>query len=477
MQQAIRLLALTRAEFLQTIETELMENPALESNDDAERPWVEDPWRDTASCPNTGATAQDRALSVLDRMLTPEWQQYLDNHANDRHDTRAFESLPSDDAPEPWESRVTKKPTLEEHLIWQLRMSKIGPGEARIGILIIGNLDERGYLAVALEEICSLAQATRAEVEAVLKRVQRFDPIGVAARDLAECLLIQLGCSGLADGLAARMVSHCLAHLESRRYEKIARDLGVSIEQVLEAMRVIGSLEPKPSRGYDAEEAWFVTPDVFVERSGDEIVVRVNDTDLPRLRVSSSYSRTIGPGGETDESLRQYLKDKIRAAKWFIESVEQRQKTLRKVTQSIFKFQREFLERGAGYLKPLVLREVARDISMHESTVSRATSNKWVSTPHGVFQFKRFFQHAIPGPDGDLASERVKELIRRVITGEDAQKPHSDEEIVTLLAQQSVHMARRTVAKYRESMGILPSWNRRAAPAHGKGASRTGFRS
>jgi RNA polymerase sigma-54 factor len=466
MQQAIRLLALTRAEFLQTIETEFMENPALESDDGAEERCVDDLWADAASSANSDAAAPDRALSVLDRMLTPEWQQYLDN-VNDRHDTRAFEPLPNEDASEPWENRLAKKPTLEEHLIWQLRMSKIAHREAHIGLLIIGNLDERGYLAVALEEICSLTQAAHEEVEAVLKRVQRFDPIGVAARDLAECLLIQLDCSGLADGLAARMVSSCLAHLESRRYERIARDLGVSIEQVLDAMRVISSLEPKPSRGYDPAEAWFVTPDVFVEKNGDEIVVRVNDADVPRLRVNSRYSLTIGDG-ETDEILRQYLKDKIRAAKWFIESVEQRQKTLRKVTQSIFKFQREFLERGAGYLKPLVLREVARDIGMHESTVSRATSNKWVSTPHGVFQFKRFFQNAIPGPEGDLASARVKELIRRVITGEDPQKPHSDEEIVTLLAKQSIHMARRTVAKYRESMGILPSWNRRAALAHAK---------
>jgi RNA polymerase sigma-54 factor len=473
LQQAIRLLALTRAEFLQTIETEFMENPALESDDSAEERCVDEPWADAASSVNTGAAAQDRALSVLDRMLTPEWQQYLDNHANDRHDTRAFESLPNKDASEPWENRLAKEPTLEEHLIWQLRMSKIGHREARIGLLIIGNLDERGYLAVALEEICSLTQAAHEEVEAVLKRVQRFDPIGVAARDLAECLLVQLECSGMADGLAARMVSHCLAHLESRRYKRIARDLEVSIEEVLDATRVIGSLEPRPSRAYDPEDAWFVTPDVFVEKNGDEIVVRVNDADVPRLRVSSRYSLTMGPGGETDESLRQYLKDKIRAAKWFIESVEQRQKTLRKVTQSIFKFQREFLERGVGYLKPLVLREVARDIGMHESTVSRATSNKWVSTPHGVFQFKRFFQNAIPGPDGDLASARVKELIRRVITGEDPQKPHSDEEIVTLLAKQSIRMARRTVAKYRESMGIMPSWNRRAALAHAKGANST----
>jgi RNA polymerase sigma-54 factor len=471
LRQAIELLQRSQIELLESVQTQLMENPALELDESAGTQTAADQQADTGLATEGAEPARDPAVNVVDKMLSPDWQQYLDNNSNDRHDIRVFE--PSrEDAGDLWDSRLTTKTTLEDHLVWQLRLSKINDRESLIGLFIIGNLDEKGYLAVTLDDICAVTQATAEEVTAVLKRVQCFDPVGVAARDLRECLLIQVDTLELGDGLAAGIVCHCLSHLESKHYEKIARNFQVTVDQVLEAVQVITSLEPKPSRGYDQDEAWPLVPDVFVEKSGDEIVVHLNDGDVPRLHISSRYQRMAEPDSEVEEPLRQYLKEKIRAAKWFIDSIEQRHKTMRRVTQSIFKFQREFLEHGVSHLKPLVLREVAADIGMHESTVSRATSNKWVSTPHGIFELKWFFQSSVSKTDGDIASASVKAIIRDVINKEDPRRPHSDEHIVALLLDNSINMARRTVAKYREAMGILPSWNRRSVPAKASGVSK-----
>ncbi|MGH7929133.1 MAG: RNA polymerase factor sigma-54, partial [Candidatus Binatia bacterium] len=459
LQQAIKLLQLSRLELIESVQTELLENPGLELDEGPDTQSIADRQADVEARANSPEAPQDPVinveLSTVDQMLSPDWQQYLDNHANERHDIRPFEPTTNEDASDPWNNRLTKKTTLEDHLIWQLRLSKISDREAVIGLFIIGNLDDEGYLAVTLDEICAATQATVGEVELVLKRVQCFDPVGVAARDLRECLLVQLESLGHADSLAARVVSRCLAHLGSKRYEKIARELQVSLDQVLEALGVIISLEPKPSRGYEQDEAHPVVPDVFVEKNGDETVVNLNDADVPRLHLSTRYQSMAGPDSGAEEPVRQYLKEKLRAAKWFIDSIEQRQKTLRKVTQSIFKFQRAFLQGGVSHLKPLVLREVAADVGVHESTVSRTTSNKWVSTPHGIFELKWFFQNPVSTTHGDIASASVKAIIRDVIYKEDPQRPHSDEHIVALLSCKSINMARRTVAKYREAMGIL----------------------
>jgi RNA polymerase sigma-54 factor len=296
----------------------------------------------------------------------------------------------------------------------------------------------------------------------VLKRIQFFDPVGVAARDLRECLLNQLESLSLSDSLAARIVADYLSHLESRRYEKMARDLGVSINEIAEASHLITSLEPKPSRGYEQDEIRTVLPDVFVEKVGNDYVIYLNDDGVPRLRVSSLYTRMAGQEGEAVEQARQYLQEKVRAATWLIKSIQQRQQTLFRVTQSIFKFQQEFLEHGVSRLKPMVLRDVAEDIQMHESTVSRATANKYVHTPQGLYELKFFFQSSVKRENGeDVASESVKEKIRNIIAQEDHNRPFSDQHIAEKLSTDSITIARRTVAKYREAMGILPSSKRR----------------
>jgi RNA polymerase sigma-54 factor len=366
------------------------------------------------------------------------------------------------DSPPSWENSLTKKTSLEDHLLWQLRLSKITDLESAIGLYIIQNLNENGYLTLTVDEICAATESTPEAVEALLKRIQYFDPVGVAARDLRECLLVQLDNLHLSDSLAAMIVGNYLSFLESKRYERLAKDLNVTIEAIADAAHLIASLEPKPSRGFEQDEVRTVLPDVFVEKIGGEWVIYLNDDGVPRLRVSSLYRRMAGQEGAAEEEARQYLQEKVRAATWLIKSIQQRQQTLMKVTQSIFKFQADFLDSGVSQLKPMVLRDVAEDIHMHESTVSRATANKYVHTPQGLFELKYFFQSAISTGSGeDVASESVKQKIRQIIDGEDPRAPYSDQYIATALSSDSIEIARRTVAKYREAMGILPSSKRR----------------
>jgi RNA polymerase sigma-54 factor len=295
----------------------------------------------------------------------------------------------------------------------------------------------------------------------VLRRIQEFDPPGVAARELSECLLIQLRQLGLAeDSLAARIVRDYLPMLESRRFDRLARELGVPIEQIAEATKIISVLEPKPGRDFGDADTRYVTPDVYVHKVGEEYVVTLNEEGLPRLRVSSFYRRMLGQSG-TPEA-RGYIQEKMRAAAWLIKSIHQRQRTLYMVTSSIVKFQRDFLEGGVAFLRPLVLKDVANDIGMHESTVSRATAGKYVHTPQGTFELKYFFTSSLRGGQGsEVSAESVKEKIREIIAKEDARKPLSDQYIAEMLGKEQIDIARRTVAKYRELMGILPSSKRK----------------
>ncbi len=433
LQQAIKLLQLSRVELEEMVLKELQENPALEegpteeAESSAEQPRTETP---VSAGSDPSELVLNRELSAVDKIGTLDWQEYLDTHSNSIHGSLTAEATSEDgDSPPSWENSLTKKTTLEDHLIWQLRLSKISERESTIGLHVIQNPDEN---------------------------------VGVAARDLRECLLIQLENLHLSDSLAAKIVANYLNFLESKRYEKLAKDLLVSIDEIAEAAHLIATLEPKPSRGFEQDEVRTVLPDVFVEKIGDEYVIFLNDDGVPRLRVNSLYRRLAGQEGAAEEQARQYLQEKVRAAHWLIKSIQQRQQTLFRVTQSIFKFQLEFLDHGVSHLKPMVLRDVAEDIDMHESTVSRATANKYVHTPQGLFELKFFFQSGLRGGNGeDVASESVKEKIRGIIAAEDPRKPYSDQHIAATLSGDSIEIARRTVAKYREAMGILPSSKRR----------------
>ncbi len=466
LQQAIKLLQLSRVELEEMVTKELQENPALEEGpaEEAEASGEQPRSETQASVPENGSElVLNRELSAVDKIGTLDWQEYLDTHSNSIHGSLTAEATSDDgDSPPSWENSLTKKTTLEDHLIWQLRLSKITERESTIGSYVIQNLDQNGYLVLSREEICTATGSSAEEVEAVLRRIHFFDPVGVAAQDLRECLLIQLENLQLSDSLAAKIIASYLNFLESKRYEKLAKDLGVTIDEIAEAAHLIATLEPKPSRGFEQDEVRTVLPDVFVEKVGDEYVIFLNDDGVPRLRVNSLYRRLAGQEGAAEEQARQYLQEKVRAAHWLIKSIQQRQQTLFRVTQSIFKFQQEFLDHGVSNLKPMVLRDVAEDIDMHESTVSRATANKYVHTPQGLFELKFFFQSGLHSGNGeDVASESVKEKIRGIIAAEDPRKPYSDQHIAAALSNDSIEIARRTVAKYREAMGILPSSKRR----------------
>lgn len=496
LQQAIKLLQLSRFELEELISKELEENPVLELEDgqeekpgeeasgeeeggiegnaiegDAEKGNAEEgvPKQEVDEealadsfheLPDTGISHD---LNPVDKIGTWDWQEYLENHSNSIHGTLTGEALNEDGEGYPsWENVLTKKISLEDRLVWQLRLSRLTEHEEKIGFYIIGKLDENGYLAVALEEVSRATGATPEEAERVLKRIQLFDPVGIAARDLRECLLVQLENLGHGTHLAARIVSDHLSQLHPQHYEKLARELGVSVNEVMAAAQLIASLEPKPAQSFEEEEVRTIVPDVSVEKMGNEYVVLLNDDGIPRLRVNPLYRRLASQEGGQEGQAREYLQEKVRAAAWLIKSIHQRQRTLYRVSQSIVKFQKDFLEQGVSHLRPMVLKNVAEDIGMHESTVSRATANKYIHTPQGLFELKYFFQSGLRAGAGEnVASESVKEKIRRIISSEDPKKPYSDQHIAKILSQEMIGIARRTVAKYREAMGIHPSSKRR----------------
>jgi RNA polymerase sigma-54 factor len=465
LRQAIKILQVSRTELESLIETELEENPILEEGSPEKNapeveigePRVDGVMGEVEPTPEAPKPEAENAKDLKEI----DWGEYFETYGNEFHGASYTDTDPGDDDRRPsLENVLSKTQDLLGHLEWQLRLSTFTNEEDRIAALIIGNVDNDGYLGASVEEIAAMGGVEPEAVEAVLAKLQEFDPPGVCARTLRECLIIQLRQLGEGDSLAALIVRDHLDALESRRFEKLARDLSLPIEDVLEASKVVASLEPKPGRNFGEGEARYVTPDVFITKVGEEYVINLNDDGLPYLRVSHYYKRMLGadPSGEA----KGYIQEKMRAASWLIKSIQQRQRTIYLVTQSIVKFQRDFFERGISGLRPLVLKDVANDIGMHESTVSRATSNKYVHTPQGTFELKFFFTSSLRAGGGeDVSSESVKQRIREIIQGEDAHHPYSDQYIAALLAKENVDIARRTVAKYREMMGILPSSKRK----------------
>jgi len=464
LRQAIKILQVSRTELETLIENELEENPVLEEGQ-AEKGTLElDPAEPAVDGVMGEAEPPPEAPKIEENakdLKEIDWGEYLETYGNEFQGSSYADNSPGDDDRRPsLENVLTKSQDLLGHLEWQLRLSTLDREEERLAALIIGNTNDDGYLGAGVEELAELAAVEPAAVEAVLAKVQEFDPPGVCARDLRECLLIQLRQLGAGDSLAARIVRDHLDSLESRRFERLARDLGASIEQVIEAAKAVASLEPKPGRNFGEGEARYVTPDVFITKVSGEYVINLNDDGMPYLRVSHYYKRMLG--ADSSGEAKGYIQEKMRAASWLIKSIQQRQRTIYLVTQSIVKFQRDFFERGIPGLRPLVLKDVANDIGMHESTVSRATSNKYVHTPQGTFELKFFFTSSLRAGGGeDVSSESVKQRIREMIQAEDARHPYSDQYIAALLAKENVDIARRTVAKYREMMGILPSSKRK----------------
>ncbi len=468
LQQAIKLLQLSRLELVGLVQKELEENPVLEellegdaegSADDAsEAPEVPEATQaasEELAAPEAPA-ADDREPTDAEKIADLDWQSYLDTYPQ-----TGVREARDDDRPS-FEATLTRRPTLSEHLTWQLQMDPIPEDQERAAQYIIGNLDERGYLRSTVEEIARQAGVEEKPVEEALERIQTLDPAGVAARDLKECLGIQIRALGITDPLVTRIIDEVLETLIKRDFRGVARKLGTSIEPVAAAARVIGRLEPRPGRAFGGDEPVYIIPDIYVYKIGDDFHIVLNDDGLPRLRINRLYRDVLARGGDTPKDTRAYVHDKVRSALWLIKSIHQRQRTIYKVMQSIIKFQRDFFEKGISYLKPLNLRDIADDIEMHESTVSRVTTNKYTHTPQGIFELKYFFNSSIRRVEGDaIASESVKDRIQHLIRNEDPRRPLSDQRIAEMLRVANINIARRTVTKYRESLNLLSSTKRR----------------
>ena len=460
LQQAIRLLQLTRLELVDLISQEMKENPLLEETEEE---------RESAEGETTAA-GQEEAETPPEPEVTPEvkgtgegvdefdWESYLENS----NLTPFQKSSPDGEERPSFENFLTKRTTLTDHLWWQLQLSHFTEEEHEAGTWIIGNLDEDGYLKISLEEICSETNLPMEAVERVLRRIQQFDPVGVGSRDLKECLLIQLEQMNPRDAIAEKIVYEHLSLLKNRNYPAIAKRLGMSLDRVNRASSLISRLDPKPGKAFGGEVIQEIIPDVYVYKVEGDYVINLNDDGIPRLKINSIYRNILNGNRLTPEGDRKYIQDKLRSALWLIRSIHQRQRTIYKVAKSIVKFQREFLDKGIQYLKPLVLRDVAEDIQMHESTISRVTHNKYIHTPQGIYELKFFFNAGITSTQGEeMASESVKNLVREIIAKEDPRKPYSDEKLVQILQGMNIHIARRTVSKYREMMRILSSNERR----------------
>jgi RNA polymerase sigma-54 factor len=494
LQQAIKILQLSLPELEAVVQNELDSNPMLEPldqsvaetaanvNEGEEPPPASDgeplpaepevgavsetegEWEPAAEdrAPETVATeAPDAAVELgeLSRLDKLDWREYLENYSNNWQDGEAPD--PDDERRQTLENTLTRKTSLEDHLMWQLRLSILSETDQRIGATIIYNLSDDGYLETPVEELAAQLETTVEPVERVLKRVQLFDPPGVAARDLRECLFAQLRNHGMEESLAALVVLNHLDLLERHRYAEIAKSLGVPLEMVGEAAKAISLLEPKPGRDYGGPEPAYIVPDVFIHKLGDDFVVTLNESAVPRLRLANYYQRVLNDGAVAAET-KEYLQERLRSARWLVKSIYQRQQTIFKVANSIVKFQRAFFEHGISTLRPLVLKDVAEDIGMHESTISRATANKYAHTPQGIFELKFFFTSGVKAVDGgDVSAETVKEKIRALVSTEPQGDPLSDQALADILRKDQINIARRTVAKYRQALGILPSGRRK----------------
>ena len=360
-----------------------------------------------------------------------------------------------------FENLLTRKGTLIDHLLWQLHMGQYSEMDVRVGEVIIGNVDDYGYLRASLPEIAAASSATEEDVQDVLDCIQEFDPPGVAARDLRECLLIQARNLGMKGSVVENILIHHLGDLEKRNYKQIVRSLKVDMNQVLVASKIISGFDPRPGSSFSTDDVHYISPDIFVHKVGDDYIVMLNEEGLPNLKVSSQYADVRG-NGTIDSQAEHYINDKMRSAVWLIKSIQQRQRTIYKVAKSIIRFQREYFDRGIEYLRPLVLRDIAEDIGMHESTISRVTTNKYMQTPQGLFELKYFFNSGLSTSEGDfVASESVKNRIKEIIEKENPKKPLSDQKIAELLTSQTVNIARRTVTKYREMLNLGSSSERK----------------
>lgn len=453
MQQSLRILQAPSLDLDAMVRQELESNPVLEEAPRSE----EDSSEETAA---EGPSLPDDLEAIA--QLDDEWREYFNQAAATAPRTDAE----TEERRQAFFDSITRPETLQEHLLAQIGLEDADDALRPVCEQIIGNLDERGYLSAGEEELLGWAGGNRAIAGRALAMVQSFDPVGVGARDLRECLALQLARLGHgAESAAARIARAHLEDLAERRFAAIAGALGLRVEDVQRAAGVIATLDPSPGGRFAANDARFIVPDLAVQKDGDAWVVLQNDDALPRLRIGNAYKDLLGETGQSRE-VRDYIHARIRSAKFFIQSIHQRQRTILRIAQEIVRIQRDFLEHGRERLRPLTMAEMAKRLGVHETTVGRAVSGKFMRTPHGVFELKWFFTPGVKTPHGDAISvARVKAAISGLIGDESPDRPLSDQEIAAALDRRGMPIARRTVAKYREELGLLPSHDRKRGAA------------
>jgi len=464
LQQAIKMLQLNKLEIETMIQKELAENAVLEEVDENNR----------SSSNSTESTEYDQTIDSISKEGKREEEKdpfekidietffadYLDTYPVKRRysyeESTEFSTF---------ENTLSKPQSLYDHLIWQLELCTDEEILKRIGRAIIGNLDKAGYLRASIDEIVDMdADFTPEKVREAVKLFRQFDPPGVAATDLKECLQIQMEYLGIDDEVCKALVSKYLRILQKRDYEKIEKELGIDREELKEKLEVIRHLDPKPGLKYNEERSIYIEPEVFVVKENGEYKVTINDEGLPKLRINPYYKKLAALKKDGDEGAVEYIKEKMKNAMWLLKSFDQRQKTIYKVTESIIRHQKDFFDYGEGHLKPMILYDIAQDVGLHESTISRVVNNKYMHTPSGVFELKYFFQRGITSETGDeISSITVKKKIKEIIEKEKPKKPLSDAKVAEILSKEGLTIARRTVAKYREEMNI-PSSSKRKEP-------------
>ncbi len=460
LQQAIKLLQLNRIELAETLRQEIEQNPVLEEIDTDPGTDLDisaAPTSDTEEQPPP-AIETTREVSI-DGTNTKSMEEInWDDYDNVYDAGFSFSREAPDTSRASRLDFLSEKPTLKSHLQWQICHAELTPDEKKVADFVIGNLNHHGFLEVTVEDVMEGMECDQQLAERGIEIIQNLDPAGIGARNVRESLLLQLARIGLGDSLAADIIRNHLHSLELKNFGAIARATKSSTAEVLAAVKAITELDPFPGRRFSDEDISYITPDVFIHKVGDEYLIVLNDEGLPRLQLSPHYQQILeNADGATSKETKGYLQEKVRDAMWLIKSLQQRQRTIYKVVESILRFQRDFFEHGVSQLRPMILKDVADDIGMHESTVSRVTSNKYVHTPQGVFELKYFFSTAITQRGGDdLAAESIRDRIRTMIKNENPDKPLTDNAISEIFARENIKVARRTVAKYREQLGILP---------------------
>ncbi|NUM52465.1 MAG: RNA polymerase factor sigma-54 [Candidatus Hydrogenedentes bacterium] len=451
MQQAIQILQLSGIELEQYLQKELEQNPVLEQLVKEPKPETVQP---PAPATSDGATIEDTAFNLDD--YATQWTDF-------RREGTDFSRNPDlAERRDHYQNSITKEESFSSMLLTQLRLAAQDEKTIEIGELIIGEIDGKGYFTGSLADIASEAGASVDEVDRVLRMIQRFEPTGVGARDVVECLQLQIDVEYPHVPELKVLVAEHLEALEHRQIPKIAKEMRVSVERVEELKEMLAKLNPWPGLEYSSEPTQYVTPDVIVEKIDDEIVVYLSDDSLPALRINEDYRRMMGNGKCTREE-KAYLRDKVESAKWLIRNVEQRQQTILRIARAIVDVQQDFLERGIEYIKPLTLQEIADRVGVHEATVSRTTRGKYMQTPQGLFEMKFFFSPGLKRDSGEAQSSKsVQSIIKKMIDDEDKSKPLSDQKIADMLKAKGLNIARRTVTKYREALGILPTSMRRS---------------